>query len=99
MNNFSELIKSDTPVLVDFYADWCAPCKMMPPILREIKDNFGDRIRIIKIDTEKNPAISARYQIRSIPTMILFKKDEIKWQNSGVVPAKQLISTLEYYLH
>ncbi len=99
MNKFSELINSDTPVLVDFYADWCAPCKMMPPILREVKDKLGDNLRIIKIDTEKNQAIAQRYQIRNIPTMILFKKGEIKWQNSGVVPAHQLISTLKNHLN
>jgi thioredoxin 1 len=99
MNKFSELINSDTPVLVDFYADWCGPCKMMPPILRQVKDKLGDKIRIVKIDTERNHAITAQYQIRNIPTMILFKKGEIKWQNSGVVPAHQLIITIENFLN
>lgn len=99
MNKFSELINSNTPVLVDFYADWCGPCKMMPPILRQVKDKLGDKIRIVKIDTERNQAITAQYQIRNIPTMILFKRGEIKWQNSGVVPAHQLITTLENYLN
>ena len=99
MDKFSELISGETPVLVDFYADWCAPCKMMPPILREVKDKLGDKIRIIKIDTEKNQSISQRYQIRSIPTVILFKGGEVKWQNSGVLPANQLIQTLENYLN
>jgi thioredoxin 1 len=99
MNKFSELINSDTPVLVDFYADWCGPCKMMPPILRQVKDKLGNKIRIVKIDTERNHAITAQYQIRNIPTMILFKKGEIKWQNSGVVPAHQLIITLENFLN
>ncbi len=99
MNSFAEIINSDVPVLVDFYADWCAPCKMVPPILRQVKDTLGDKIRIIKIDTEKNLTISHKYQIRSIPTMILFRKGEIKWQNSGVVPASQLLATLQYYLN
>lgn len=99
MSKFSELINSETPVLVDFYADWCGPCKMVTPILKEVKAKLGDKIKIVKIDTEKNQAISQRYQIRSIPTMILFKQGDIKWQNSGVVPANQLISTLEYYLN
>jgi thioredoxin 1 len=99
MNKFSELINSDTPVLVDFYADWCGPCKMMPPILRQVKDKLGDKIRIVKIDTERNHVITAQYQIRNIPTMILFKKGEIKWQNSGVVPAHQLIITIENFLN
>ena len=99
MSSFSDIINGDTPVLVDFYADWCAPCKMMPPILREVKDKLGDKIRIVKIDTEKNPAISQRYQIRSIPTMILFKRGVNKWQTSGVIPSTQLISTLQNYLN
>jgi thioredoxin 1 len=99
MNKFSELINSDTPVLVDFYADWCGPCKMMPPILRQVRDKLGDKIRIVKIDTERNHVITAQYQIRNIPTMILFKKGEIKWQNSGVVPAHQLIITIEKFLN
>lgn len=97
--NFSEIIKSDTPVLVDFYANWCAPCKMMPSILKEVKDNFGNRIRILKIDTEKNQALSIKYNIRSIPTIILFKNGNITWQNSGVMQASQLISTLNYYIN
>ncbi len=99
MSSFSDIINGNTPVLVDFYTNWCAPCKMMPPILREVKDKLGDKIRIVKIDTEKNPAISQRYQIRSIPTMILFKNGINKWQTSGVMPATQLISTIENYLN
>ena len=99
MSSLSDLINSDTPVLVDFYADWCAPCKMMPPILKEVKDKLGERIRIIKIDSDKNQALSQQYQIRSIPTMILFKKGEKAWQTSGVMSATQLISTLENYLN
>ena len=98
MSNFSDIIKGDTPVLVDFYADWCGPCKMMPPILREVKDKLGDKIRIIKIDSDKNQALSQKYQIRSIPTMILFKSGENVWQTSGVMPANQLIPTLNGYL-
>jgi len=99
MSTFSELINSETPVLVDFYADWCAPCKMMPPILREVKDKLGDKIRIIKIDTERNQELSIKYQIRSIPTVMLFKNGTIQWQNSGVLPANQLISTISNYLN
>lgn len=98
MSSFSEIIKGNTPVLVDFYADWCSPCKMMPPILREVKDKLGDKIRIIKIDSDKNQALSQKYQIRSIPTMILFKNGDNVWQTSGVMPASQLIPTLESYL-
>lgn len=99
MSKFDELINSETPVLIDFYADWCAPCKMVSPILKEVKDELGDALRIVKIDTDKHPAISQRYQIRSIPTMMLFKQGEIKWQTSGVVPANQLLATLKLYLN
>ncbi len=88
--SFSELIKGDTPVLVDFYADWCTPCKMMNPILKELKSLIGDDIHIIKIDAEKNVDVAIRYQVRGVPTLILFHKGNILWQQSGVVQAKQL---------
>lgn len=87
---FSEIIQGDTPVLVDFYADWCGPCKMMPPILKELKKRMGDSIHILKIDTEKNPEAAIRYQVRSIPTLILFKKGKILWQQAGAIQAGQL---------
>lgn|SRR5690554_4717295 len=93
--SFSELIQSEKPVLVDFYADWCAPCKMMPPILKELKKRMGDTINIIKIDTEKNPAAAIRYQVRGIPTLILFKKGKVIWQQAGVVRADQLQAIIE----
>jgi len=99
MSTFSELIKSDTPVLVDFYADWCAPCKMMPPILKQVKDKLGDSIRIIKIDSDKNQSLARQYQIRSIPTIMLFQNGEVKWQNSGVMQSSQLISTIQSHIN
>ncbi|MBI9068773.1 MAG: thioredoxin [Salinivirgaceae bacterium] len=99
MSKFKELINSETPVLVDFYADWCSPCKMMAPILKQVKDSLGNNIRIVKIDTEKYPAISQAYSIRSIPTMILFKNGEPTWTTSGVMNANQLIENLKYYLN
>jgi thioredoxin 1 len=99
MNTFNEIINGETPVLVDFYADWCQPCKMMSPILKQVKDNLGESIRIIKVDTEKYQQLALKYQIRSIPTMILFKNGEIAWQNSGVMQAGQIIQTLKYYLN
>lgn len=91
---FSEIIKGDTPVLVDFYTDWCGPCKMMIPILKKLKNRMGDQINIIKIDAEKNPAAAIRYQVRGVPTLILFQKGEILWQKSGVVQAEQLYSII-----
>jgi len=95
---FSEIIGGSTPTLVDFYADWCGPCKMVPPILKEVKETLNDRIKIIKIDTEKNREVSAKYGIRSIPTMILFKNGKSIWRQSGVLPAPQLLKVLEQYL-
>jgi len=91
---FSELIRGKTPVLVDFYADWCAPCRMMPPILKDLKKRFGDKLNIIKIDTEKNPDIAIKYNVRGIPNLILFKKGKVIWQQAGVVQADQLEHTI-----
>lgn len=96
--NFSELISGDTPVLIDFYADWCAPCQMMPPILKEVKSAFGDALRIVKIDSDRNQALSAKYNVRSIPTLMLFHNGEVIWRQAGVVPAPQLIQLLKQHV-
>ena len=96
--SFSEIIKGDTPVLVDFYADWCAPCRMMPPILKELKNRMGDEIHILKIDTEKNPDVAIRYQVRGIPTLILFRNGHALWQQAGVMQASQLESIIRQKL-
>ncbi|WP_083750103.1 thioredoxin [Rhodohalobacter halophilus] len=87
---FNDIISGDTPVLVDFYADWCGPCKMMGPILQDLKKRLGDNINIIKIDAEKNPQAAIKYQVRGVPTLILFKNGEILWQQAGVVQPAQL---------
>lgn len=95
--NFSALIKGDTPTLVDFYADWCGPCKMMKPILEELKRQEGDRVRIIKIDVDKNPVIANLFQIKGVPTLALFKNGELKWRQSGVVQVASLRQVVDDY--
>lgn len=94
-NRFSEIIKGDKPVLVDFYADWCGPCKMMTPILKEVKNKLQDKITILKIDVDKNPQAANAYQVQGIPTLILFQQGQIKWRQSGVVNAAQLEQVLK----
>ena len=93
--SFTDIIKGDKPVLVDFHAEWCGPCKMMKPILEELRTLMGDNLRILKIDVDKNPAISSSLNVSGVPTLILYKKGQIVWRQSGVVPAKQLQSIIQ----
>lgn len=95
MAAFSDIIKGKTPVLVDFYAEWCGPCKVMAPILSEVKSDLGDKITILKIDIDKNHKAAARFQIQGVPTLILFKEGHIKWRQSGVVQKKILEQVID----
>jgi thioredoxin 1 len=94
---FSELIKSDKPVLVDFSAEWCGPCKMLAPILQEVKKKVGDSATIIKIDVDRNPALSETFQIQGVPTLILFKEGKVLWRQSGLLQANQIQAVLQQY--
>ena len=86
------------PVLVDFKADWCAPCKMMSPILKQVKLNFKDQIKIIKIDIDQTPSVAQKYAVRGVPTLILFKNGKSVWRQSGVIQANQLVTIINKYL-
>jgi thioredoxin 1 len=95
MSKFSELINQDTPVLVDFFAEWCGPCKTLAPILKQVKENLGDGVSIIKIDVDKNQAIAAKYQVRGVPTMLLFKNGKQVWRQSGVLSKDDIINIIK----
>jgi thioredoxin 1 len=95
MTTFNEVINSGKTVLVDFSAEWCGPCKMMSPILKELALITSDQVKILKVDVDKNQEAAMAYQVQSVPTLIIFKNGEIKWRQSGVVPAQQLKTILE----
>ena len=91
MNKFNDIINSENPVLVDFFATWCGPCQMLSPVLKLVKDNLGERITIIKIDVDKNQELASQYQDRSVPTMMLFKEGKQLWRQSGVLSKEEII--------
>ena len=97
MSNFSEIINQEKPVLVDFFAEWCGPCKMMTPILKEVKEVLEDKVSIIKIDVDKNQPLAAKYQVRGVPTLILYKSGKQVWRQSGVVQKNELVSIINNY--
>ncbi|MFH4967180.1 thioredoxin [Gaetbulibacter sp. M240] len=97
MGNFNNIINSDTPVLIDFHALWCGPCKVQAPILKEVKHELNEAVKIIKIDVDKNPAIAAKYQVRGVPTMALFKNGKLLWRQSGVLQKNDIIQVIRQY--
>ena len=90
MASFGSIIKSEIPVLIDFHAEWCGPCKTVSPILKSLKEEMGDQVKLIKIDVDKNPEIASKYQIRGVPTLMIFKNGNLMWRQSGVVPKENL---------
>lgn len=98
METFHELISSsDVPVIVDFFAEWCGPCKTMSPILKQVKDMQGDRVRIVKVDVDKNHALAMQYSIQSVPTLMIFKNGKQMWRQSGVINAGELNKIVEMF--
>ena len=95
--NFQELINSNTPVLVDFHAEWCGPCKTMAPILEELKEELGEKIRIVKVDVDKNTKAAVHYGVRGVPTMILFKNGQILWREAGVMPKQEIMQVIQQH--
>ena len=96
-NNFNAIIAGDKPVLVDFYADWCGPCKMLSPILKEVKSAMANDLKIIKIDVDKNQTLAAKFQVRGVPTMILFKNGNPVWRQSGVLQKEEIITIIKQH--
>ena len=97
MSNFSEIINKDQPVLVDFFATWCGPCQTLSPILKQVKDELGDSVSIVKIDVDKNQTIAAQFQVRGVPTMLLFKSGRQVWRQSGLLSKNDLISVIKQH--
>ena len=98
MNNFEQLISGDKPVLVDFFATWCGPCKMMHPILEELKQSIGDQVTIIKIDVDEAQELAVEYGVRAVPTLAIFKQGQLVWREAGVHSVQQLTQTLQQFL-
>ncbi len=97
MESFNTIINSNKPVLVDFFAEWCGPCKAMAPILKDVKSNLGEKATIIKVDVDRNQDAAMAYQIRSVPTLMMFKNGKVVWKQSGVVPSNELIRIFEQF--
>lgn len=93
-DSFKNIINSETPVLVDFFATWCGPCQTLAPILKEVKENLGDKVAIIKIDVDKNQTVASQFNVRGVPTMILFQKGQQLWRQSGVISKDEIVKVI-----
>ena len=98
MAGFKELVSGATPVLIDFYADWCGPCKMLAPTLKEVKAQLGDQIKLLKIDVDRNQALAQKLGVQGVPTLMIYQNGSLKWRQSGVLPTHQIVSQLKAYL-
>jgi len=98
MSSFSQIIGSSQPVLVDFFAEWCGPCKMQTPILKKLSSRINGKAKVLKVDVDKNQKVAAKYGIRSVPTLILFKNGQVKWKGSGVYQADHLEKIIQSHL-
>jgi thioredoxin 1 len=98
MESFEGHIKGSKPVVVDFFAEWCQPCKMMTPVLHEVKEKIGDRATVLKLDIDKSPFYSEMYNIRAVPTLIIFKEGNILWRKSGVTSAHEILQHLNMHI-
>ena len=94
-SNFNTIINSDIPVLIDFYAEWCGPCKALAPILKSVKEELGDKVKIVKIDVDKNQPLASQYQVRGVPTMLLFKNGKQLWRQSGVLQKNDIVNIIK----
>ena len=94
-SSFKKIISSEIPVLIDFHADWCGPCKMLTPILKDVKEELGDAVKIVKIDVDKNQAIASKYNVRGVPTMLLFKNGKQVWRQSGVIQKNDIVQVIQ----
>lgn len=98
MSKFTELLNSETPLLIDFFAEWCQPCKRMTPILKEVKNKIGIKANIIKVDVDKNPKIAGRYMIQNVPTVMIFKRGQMVFKQSGLMMEGQILSELNKHI-
>lgn len=93
-SSFNDIINSETPVLVHFFANWCGPCKVLMPILEEVKEELGDKVKIVKIDVDKNQSLASKHQLRGVPTLLLFKKGKQVWRQSGVLQKSEIVNVI-----